>query len=432
MRAMSVTFLDFVSVVLNSMCFLCSGMACAYLAMSTFFRRRHSLWLFFTVLTLRMALVALFDVLCWFGWNGDPVPFIFAVVIAVLGVAMFPVNYYSWDTSFLNIGVVGSIADLTSGMAMFGTMFIVNAILGLGPGFNYVGTLQVSTVLVALLWVGLFFLLLQLAKPFGHFVVTHAFKYERVIIFAIIMGIAISSASRFAEPQNDILVSFAATIVAAFAFVSALAVYILVRLRDVKRQQAYLVRSWALMSACDEAMRIQADFLASSRDVLDGMAARIEHVDNAFEREGFRQYLDDMRSTCDSLRFGTYSDNPLLDTVLQHYEKSFSEVGVQVDYRVSPLDAPGEQVALAAQELLAWALRTVAPDESTSIARTVRFRAFRKANRLFLEVNVPQGSSFVPFHSWRMRKERAMFDVVHAGLVADMATVRVMLGEVAA
>ena len=429
---MSVTVLDFASVFLNSLCFLGSGMVCAYLAMSMFFRQRHSLWPFFTVLTLKMALVSLFDALCWFGWNGDPVPFIFAAVISVLGIAMFPVNYYSWETSFVNVGLVGIIADLISGMAMSGAMFIVSAVLGLEPGLNYVGTLQASTVLVALLSVGLFFLLLQLAKPFGHYVVTHTFKHERVILFVVIMSIALTSAFRFAGPQNDLLMSFTGPIFAAFACVPVIAAYILVHLRDAKRQQAYLVRSWALMSACDEAMRSQADFLANSRGVLDGMAARIEHVENASEREGFRRYLDDIRSTCDLLRFGTYSDNPLLDTVLQHYEKSFSEAGVQVDYRVSPLDAPGEQVALAAQELLAWALRTVAPGESAGSARTVRFRAFRKANRLFLEVSVPQGSSFVPFHSWRMGKERAMFDVVHAGLVADMATVQVMLGEVAA
>ena len=427
---MSVAPLDVASVFLNSMCFLSAGIVCAYLAMSAFFRKRHSLWLFFGVIVLKATLVALFDTICWFNWDNEAIRLALWIAISILGVSMIPANYHTWETSLANVGFIGIITDLIAGIAMSVSMLLVNTASGQGSTLGYVGYMQVSTALMALLAVGLFTLFLQAVKPIGRYLVAHTFKYEKLILIIVVMSIVPTSALRFSGIEDSLLGGFAVPLLAAFSCAPVIAAYTLVRLRETKKQQAYLARSLALMSACDDAMRSQAQFLADSRDVLDDLATRIECIGNAPEREGLRRYLDDMRAVCDSLRFGTYSDNPLLDTVLQHYEESFDAAGVRIDYRVSPLVAQGERVALVAQELLNWAIRTVEPRDSSGCPQTVLFRAFRKANRLFVEVCVPQGDSYVPFRSWRAWKDRTICDVVYADVASGVATVRALVSEV--
>jgi hypothetical protein len=185
----------------------------------------------------------------------------------------------------------------------------------------------------------------------------------------------------------------------------ALAVFVAFEWQRVRKEHAYLARSKAIMAQCDEALRSQSSFLTGSRAMLDGLRARITHVQSEGQREDLQRHLDELLAVCNRLRFGTYSDNPALDVVLLSYEQRFTEAGVRVDYQISPLNCNGEHVALNAQALLEWALQGYLRSDDAKnrmprqdgLGPQLKFRAFRRANQLLFEVLLSTGNGYMPY-----------------------------------
>ena len=117
----------------------------------------------------------------------------------------------------------------------------------------------------------------------------------------------------------------------------------------------------------------------------------------------------------------------MLDTVLIGYEEKFKAMGVDITFRVSPLATASERVAIAAQELLEWAARLMPSADGMREARTVRFKAFRRANRVFFELSMPGGHPSVSHQSWLARRLLSGAILVSAKNENGMATVRLML-----
>ena len=429
---MPIEFFDYASVFLNSMCLLVGGIACAYLSMSTFFVRRHSLYLFFGYFLLKMFTVAATDTVRWFHSDAVMLIAVGEVLVAFFGVTVIAVTYYTWDGSLAKVGLMGILTDFIASFALMGAVAFSNTVFGTGPVLEYVGYLHPAAAISGCLMVVFFIPLLQIAKPLGRSIVNYSFKHEGPVLFFVFGNIVFSAVTRLSGFRDGLLSDFTSPFLVMCFCVPLLVAYLMLRAREARRRRLYLARSRSLMSACNDAIRSQSEFLERSRDTLDSLALRIERIENDVVRDDFRRYLDGLQSICDSLRFGTYSDNPVLDTVLIRYEDRFKSAGVKVSYRISPLATSGQQVAIAAQELLDWAVRLMSSAANVDGAYEVQFRAFRRANQLFLELGVPQGHPAVTRRRWRARRLLSGATVVRAQREKDMFSVCLMLEEAVA
>ncbi|MBE6470889.1 MAG: hypothetical protein E7000_04175 [Coriobacteriaceae bacterium] len=424
---MSIGFFDYASVFLNSMCLLTGGIACAYIAMSTFFAKRHSPHLFFVYFILKMFAVAAVDTMRWFSLGDTMACIVGEIAIAAFGLLVIAVTYYTWDGSLVKIGLMGILVDFIAGFAMVGAVLASNAMFGKGLVVQYAGYLHPATAVAGCLMVAFFLALLQITKPLGRSFVGRSFKHEAVLLCFVFANIVFAATSRVWGIQHDAVSNFTGPFVLTFLCAPLAVGYFVLRVREARKRRIYLARAQYLMSACDDAVRRQSLFLEKSRTTLDGLAARIDRVEGAAEREDLRRYLDGLQSICDSLRFGTYSDNPVLDTVLLSYEEKFKAMGADVSFRVSPLATTSERVAIAAQELLEWAVRRMPSTCGERTSRTVRFRAFRRANAVFLELNAPLEHPAVSRYSWHARRSISGATVVRVKNENGMGTVCLMV-----
>ena len=401
---MPVDSLAFANVLFNSLIFLSAGIACAFLMMDALFERRHSPVLFFAYFFVKMLVVALFDALSFFGINGQELQAFGEILIALFGVVAYLVLYYTWDSGIVKLGLISIAADLLTGLAMVLSVSIFSLVDGVGA-LQYVGYINTLTFVRPVLIVATFVVLVQFLNPVFRAIVQHDFRHEWVFAVLIFVNILFGATSRITIGCDETLWLFAGPLALSAFVLPVLLVFMLSEWRRVRRQREYLSNSRAIMAACDAELHSQSLFLEKSRAMLDGLHMRIEQVESGGVRDDLRGHLDALLSTCDRLRFGTYSDIPALDVVLLDYEKRFDELGLRVKYRISPLDSDGERVALAAQALLDWAYRVCVRSAHASSMRnrtvaaapTVDFRAFRRVNQLFLEARVSLGDGRVPY-----------------------------------
>ena len=381
---MPVDPLAFASVFLNSFCTLCGGITCAFLCMRALFEQRHSLVLFFGFFFVKMSLLATFDAMRWFELGGDwPDTLGQALIMVLAGIIIF-INWYVWDSSLLKVGVAGVFADALSAFPMVFSLALVNMLRGEGAFVTYIGPFSLWSLVRPLLMVGAFWVLLRLVLPLLKRFVNHDFKYERLWLLLFCLFMAFDMSTQLPNVDDSLNVVYSPSYFSVIIMLPlGLGVYVFVRQRMARKRGERLARTRALMAVCDDALCNQSAFLEASRKTLDEVANRIDDLKAGGVRDDLARYLDEMRVTCDRLRFGTFSDNPALDVVLVNYEERFRAAGVLVSYRISPLACAGEQPALSAQALLEWALQMHAGKEPVGL------RAFRRANQVLFEVRVP-------------------------------------------
>ncbi|MDO4401047.1 MAG: hypothetical protein Q4D27_08895 [Coriobacteriia bacterium] len=380
---MAIDPLAFASVLLNSFCMLCGGIACAYLCMHAVFEKRHALYLFFGYFVMKMLLISACDAMRWFGVGGDWPDTTGQLIISVVNVLVYFLNWYTWKTSLLKAGIAGIFADIISVFPMVFAMAIVNIALGAGPSVSYIGTFGIWSLARPLLMVGIFWVLLQFAMPLLKRFVLASFKHERFWLFLFSLYLAYVFSTQIPNVDSSFNAVYSPTYLLILLVLPAVLAYVLVQRHTERKRGERLAHARALMAECDDALRAQSAFLDGSRRTLDELARRIECLQEGGARGDLACYLGDLRAACDRLRFGTYSDNPALDVVLVSYEERFRAAGVAVRYRISPLSCAGEGSALSAQALLEWALQA---HEGES---PVDLRAFRRANQVLIEARVP-------------------------------------------
>ena len=401
---MPVDSLAFANVLFNSLIFLSSGIVCAFLMMDTFFDRRHAPVLFFAYFLLKMLVVALFDALSFFGISGQDLQTFGEVLIALFGAGAYLMVYYTWDAGVAKLGLISIATDLLAGLAMVLVVSFFSWACDV-DAFQYIGYIDFLTFAQPVLIVATFLVLMQLLKPVFRAIAQHDFKHEWAFTVLIFSNILFGATSRITVGRDEALWFFAGPLALAVCVLPVLILFMSSEWRRVRRQREYLARSKAIMAACDAELRSQSFFLENSRAMLDGLRKRIEQVEVGGARDDLRVHLHALLSTCDRLRFGTYSDIPALDVVLLDYEKRFEGLGLRAKYRIAPLDSDGERVALAAQALLDWAYRVCVRsariadkrNRTFEVAPTVDFRVFRRVNQLFFEARVSVGGGRVPY-----------------------------------
>lgn len=434
---MPVDPLAFASVFANSSLTLFAGALCGYLTFEKFIRPRHSLALFLGFFLLKMLTVSLFDTLGFFGLASGDVSTLGEVLIALFGLCVYIVLYYTWDSSFEKVAVFGVAADLLAGVALAASFACCSWVSSGQIAFGYIGYLGPISFMRPALIIVVFLALLQVVKPIGRVFVERDFKHRTVIFVIILVNVVISASSRLMAPSDAEGILFGPLFLPCLLLPGML-LFIVFEWRRVRARRNYLEHSKAVMTACDEALRSQSAFLAQSHAELDGLSTRIERMEAQGTQGNLRQHLDRLLSLCDSLRFGTYSDNPALDVVLLSYERRFEEIGVRVDYRISPLGDEGERVALAAQALLDWALQAYIRSSGGFVRRggnesspEMGFRAFRRANRQFLEAKLSFDGGRIPYmrRSDYLPAAGILLDEQREG---DTLAIRMLVGEEAA
>ena len=434
---MPVDLLAFASVFTNSLLTMLASVMCGYLTFKAFLRPRHSLALFFGFFLLKMVTISLFDMLGFLGIASGDVSALGEALIALFGLCVYIVLYYSWDTSFEKVALFGIMADLLTGIALAISFSICSWASTGQVTFGYVGYFEPTSFVRPVLVVAVFWVLLQVIKPIGRVFAEHDFKHRFPLLALVLVNVVVSVTSRLTAPADSLGLLYGPLFLT-FFLVPVLALFVVFEWRRVRARRNYLEQSKAIMAACDEALRSQSAFLAQSRAELDGLSARIERVEAQESRGDLQQHLDSLLSVCDHLRFGTYSDNPALDVVLLSYERRFAEVGLPVKYHISPLGDGREQVALAAQSLLDWALQACirgivgfAREEGAGSSPGMYFRAFRHADRLFLEAKVFAGGKRIP-HMRQSDRVPIMGNLVDERREGNTLAIRMLVGEKAA
>ena len=201
---MPVDLLAFASVFTNSLLTMLAGVMCGYLTFKAFLRPRHSLALFFGFFLLKMVTISLFDMLGFLGIASGDVSALGEALIALFGLCVYIVLYYSWDTSFEKVALFGIMADLLTGIALAISFSICSWASTGQVTFGYVGYFEPTRFVRPVLVVAVFWVLLQVIKPIGRVFAEHDFKHRFPLLALVLVNVVVSVTSRLTAPADSL------------------------------------------------------------------------------------------------------------------------------------------------------------------------------------------------------------------------------------
>ena len=384
-----------VSYFLNSFVFLAFGsMLCSIIGMNLLFPHRHSLVLCWVYAIAKAALGAVMDVMEVFHLGGVMVDVVWSLA-ALTSIVVFIVLYYTWEGPFFRIWIGALYNSIIALIALIMSLLAVNTLFGFGVSINRLQPFGVYTIAITCLMLALFMLFIRALRPVGRAITDQPIANEGALMVACYSLSVVASVTNIRmDGESEIYVA----VVQALLFLLVGLALVGYLWRRQWRRSRQLARRRAVISSYEDAVCSQAAFLESSRDMLDGLAGRIMHVEAGNVRGELNVHLETLRETSNRLRFGTYSDNAMLDVALLSFEEKFRAMGYGVLYEVSPLASADVRVVLSALALLEWTSQLCVPgaggDESAGpsdapLSRSMEFRAFRKANQLMFEAKVP-------------------------------------------
>ena len=380
----------FANVFANSMVIISAGAVCAYLGLNRFFPlRAGSIRLFIAYFLAKATIWSFYDAAFFFGIEGEGIRLSWVVLMAVMSILTYAVVYITWESSILKIALVALLVDSVSGFVTVAALAVTSMLFSGEVVLDYIGYVRPQTFAFVVCQILLFVVLIRILSPIGYFICDFKFKRERLWTAVFLVAIVLAASTR-TQAVSDSAVVY--VLMAAFA-VLLVVPHALWRGRMARRQRMLLARAQALARAYDDSLRNQVSFLTESRQLLDELANRIESVDAGVDDADLSEHMDALRKSCDSLRYGTYSDNPALDVMLVSWESRFATMGVPVEYRIAPLPRGGAQVALAVQALFEWVFRECAIPDSVkkkpySVPEGLILRVFHSANQQLIELRI--------------------------------------------
>ena len=377
----------FANVFVNNLIVIYAGAVCVFLGLNRFFPLRSGkTWPFWGFFLVKCSLWASFDASSFLGIGGGVLQACWVVVVAVLSIATYAILYAVWESSVLKVGLVSVLVDSLGGFTTVVAMATSNLLFTGEVAFEYVGYLGPRTFATAACQIAIFLPLFKVLSPICRFICDFKFKRERAWT-VILMTILVLVASTKTKGIEDSVDAYFMTAILAIMFVAP---HVLWRGHMARRQRMILARTKALTQAYDDSLRNQVEFLAKSKQLLDELASRMDAAGHDVDSAAMAEHLKSLRKTCDTLRYGTYSDNPALDVMLVSWEERFRALGVSVEYRIAPMVKSGAQAAFIVQVLFEWVFRECA-DSSTSKGRRspapdkLVLRVFRSANQLLVD-----------------------------------------------
>lgn len=346
----------FASVFANNLIIMYSGAFSAYVGFNRFFPLRqkpaYAFWAFFL---LKCAIWAFYDAAFFFGPAGDILQLSQAIVVPVMSIVTYAILYITWDSALLKIGLIAALIDSVGGFGTVTALALSSWLLIGVPATDYVGYIGPQTFVVAIGQFALFLVLIRIISPIGVFIRDFKLKRERlwtIVLMALLTLIASS------KTQGVGIGKYFAGVFAVLALaVLVLIPFIVWRGQEARRRRTLLARTRALTRIYDESLRDQAEFLTESRSLLDDLSNRIANAKQETGSSHLAEHLSYLQTTCDKLRFGTYSENPAFDVTLVSWKAHFDALDISIEYRIAPLADRGAQAALVVQALFEWVLQ---------------------------------------------------------------------------
>ena len=391
------------SVFLNSALFMIVGAAMVYVGMSLMFPKRRPPYVFIAYMLVKGILWSLYDASFVLGTMGTP-EYLFQVVgTPLLGVLSYVVLYYTWKGDFYKVGLGGFLLDILMSAAMIPMFILADQLFVPTTPLDYRGELGLATLLKCGGMAALFLLFLYVAKPlirwFGSYEFVHKNAWQVVVIASIVMATLprMASTTQIARPL------YVALALSAFLLIP-LGGYMLSRARIERKRKVLLESEVKLAENYINSIREQLPFLEESAAQLDGIAVETMRVRQGVEDADLQEQVARLSGICSQLRYGMYSDSPVLDVALAAAAREFEEAGFQVVYRIAPLGDEAVTAAMVSQSMLSWALDSCKAAKRQGASRfgashaqaaeqeggaTVEFRIIREGEQLAFVLDAP-------------------------------------------
>jgi hypothetical protein len=180
--------------------------------------------------------------------------------------------------------------------------------------------------------------------------------------------------------------------------------YLFSRARTERKRKALLENEVKLAQNYVSSIHEQLPFLEECAAQLDEIAFEAARIGRDVDDADLKEQVARLSNLCNKLRYGLYSDSPVLDVVLVTAEREFEEAGFHVVYRISPLGDEAVTAAMVSQTMLSWALDSCKAAKRQPASRfgasrvqpancesesAVEFKIIREGEQLVFVLNAP-------------------------------------------
>jgi len=355
------------SILLNSLLMSFAGVGLNYLAMFLIFPRRNKPVLWWTYFMVRAVIDGIYNILFLSGRTGTLLTVTYVIFIVGTAVVTYFIQYYTWDTDLLHVGVCALLSDMLAAVCIVAGVSIVNVICKRPPGASYQTALRPDSVPMAMVCVAAFGIFAVpwrfLMRKFRNY----QFRFPGVWTTVMILLIALFTGMQFTDltdiTATAVLLLFSAGVILA----SALGI-VAEQTRRQKQDIAFAERQQKMLREYNEEIQAQLETIGKNRDLLQAAKESIESsmsgsggkaADKSTAAEKRNQErslsLEMLQEQYRSLVSGQYSDNPALDAVLSGSAQAFAEKGVKTDFTAVGYKEQDVQTARMAMLLLNWA-----------------------------------------------------------------------------
>jgi len=394
---------QWLSAFLNSAFFMIVGAVVVYVGMSYMFPKRRLAHVFVAYMLIKGLLWSLYDASYVLGTAGALEQLFQVVGTPILGALSYVVLYYTWEGDFYKIGLGGFILDIITSASMTPVFLLADQLFPPLAPLDYRGGLGLATLFRCGGMAALNLLFLSIAKPLFRWFGSYEFVHKNAWQVVVIASIALATLPRMASG-----VQVARPVLVALAFAGFLLIpfgaYMVSRVRAERKRKALLESEVKLAEEYVISIRKQLPLLEESAAQLNVVAEEVARVKRGVEDESLEDQVMKLSTVCNQLRYGVYSDSPVLDVTLVASARDFEEMGMRVEYHIAPLGDQAVRAAMVSQTMLSWALDSckAARRQDTrpfgvSHAETagkngdaqVEFRIIREGDQLAFVLNAP-------------------------------------------
>ena len=355
------------SILLNSLLMSLAGVGLNYLAMFLIFPQRNKPVLWWTYFTVRAVIDGVYNIFFLSGRTGTLLMVTYVIFIVGTAIVTYFVQYYTWDTDLLHVGVCALLSDMLAAVCIVSGVSIVNMICNRPPGASYQTALRPDSVPMAIACVAAFGIF---AVPWRYLMRKfrcYQFRFPGIWTGVMILLIALFTGMQFTD-LTDITATAVLLLFSAGVILATALGMVAERAQRQKQDMAFAERQQKMLRDYNEEIQLQLEKIGKNREILQSAKKNIEggmsgtgmkaamkdgtHVKRDHDRSLTLELLQEQYR---SLVAGQYSGNPALDAVLSGSVRALSGKGVETDFTAAGYRGHDVQTARMAMLLLCWA-----------------------------------------------------------------------------
>ena len=421
------------SILLNGLLMSITGAGLNFLAMYLIFHLRHRPLVWWCYFIARAVIDGLFNVYFLSGKQSAAATAVYMIFIISTAVITYFVQYYTWDTDLLKVGIGALLSDMLAAFCVVAGVAAVNLICGRDAGASYQTAWRPDSIPMALACLGFFALV---AAPW-HFLMRR-FKdwhpaHARIYLVIMIVLIAIFTGTQFTDLQ-DITVTAVLLLFSVGIIIAAVLLSVRDRLNRERQLKAWMELQKDMIRDYSRVVTAQIAEVKQNQEILRTYEARVrelgeDHSDEkaAFpmsgketpgQEEGLLYQIERLKKEYEILQKGQYNGNVALDSILTSYAEALEKKRVQTDFSASEYHGNDMEAILLCMNLLHWVEETWEPEIKQKLSKNkkqsekdrqlqVGFRIFEEKNQGMIQMILsPAGPGRFPGISGLGQKDR--------------------------